>query len=414
MQIDQSLDIERCRLLTATAQIGWWEANFTTHRYLCSDFVCQLLGLASTTLTFSDFGYLIRADYRTRIGNEFLSIPELEFYEQTFPIHSTQGVVWVRSRLGKKWKDDNGQLMAYGILQVVDTPEHAKFGDILNQFNDLLFRQHTISHSLRNFLKEDRLDDAISYVLKDVLELFRGGRVYIIEYDDTNNTQSCTYEVVAPDVTPEINLLTNVPTNATPWWTEQIKADKPILLNSLADLPKEAHLEFELLDVQNITSLMVVPLRNADNVWGYIGIDLTNRHYRWTNEDYQWFSSLANIISICISLRRAKDKVEREHTFMDNLYRHLPMGYVHLTAILDEQKVPTDYFITDANQFGAELSGYPLEKFKRKLISEVYMPQQLKRRIKMLADIQDQDHFVEIEEQFVHTGKTCHCIVYSP
>ena len=75
-------------------------------------------------------------------------------------------------------------------------------------------------------------------------------------------------------------------------------AGKPILLNTLSDLPRVARQESEILAMQNIKSLMVVPLRNTERVWGYIGIDLVDRYYKWTNEDYQWFSSLADLYQL--------------------------------------------------------------------------------------------------------------------
>lgn len=414
MSADQSRDAERCRLLSTVGQIGWWEADFISCQYLCSEYICKLLGLKGSTLSFHEFGQLISEDYRARIIGEFLSIAEIDVYEQTFPIHCPQGEVWVRSRLGKKWTDEDGHPMAYGIMQVIDAPEHAQSRDILKQFNNLLYRQHAVTHSLRNFLKERSLDDAISHVLRDVLNLFNGGRVYIIEYDSQYQMQSCTYEAVAPGVEPEIDLLTNMPSSATPWWTQQVTADKPILLNTLRDLPPEANLEYELLDSQHIKSLMIVPLRNAERVWGYIGIDITEHHYRWSNEDYQWFSSLANIINICISLRRAKDEAERERAFLRNLYKYMPLGYVRLSIIFDENGVPTNYFITDANQFSSDLCGLPLSEYKDRFASEIYLSERMHEKLKVLSDIHRQGTYRELDEYFALTDKTCHCIVYSP
>lgn len=78
-----------------------------------------------------------------------------------------------------------------------------------------------------------------------------------------------------------------------------------------------------MLSVQGIQSLMVTPLMAGDHVWGYMGIDLVGNYREWTNEDYQWFSSMANIISICIELRKAKDKVIEEQTSMKKLFRSL-------------------------------------------------------------------------------------------
>ena len=140
-------------------------------------------------------------------------------------------------RLGEKWLTEDGHPKAFGILQLVDIPADEQSGGILKQFNELLFRQHSVSQSLRNFLKDKNLSEVISGVLKDVLELFHGGRVYIVEYDAGYRTQSCTYEVVADGVSPEIDMLQQIPTNGMEWWLKQMLAGKPILLNTLSDLP---------------------------------------------------------------------------------------------------------------------------------------------------------------------------------
>ena len=120
-----------------------------------------------------------------------------------------------------KVADRRGHPKAFGILQLVNTPADAQSGDILKQFNELLFRQHSVSQSLRNFLKDKSLSEVISGVLKDVLELFHGGRVYIVEYDAEYRTQTCTYEVVAEGVSPEIDMLQQIPTNGMEWWLKQ-------------------------------------------------------------------------------------------------------------------------------------------------------------------------------------------------
>jgi len=414
MGVGRLHEAERFRLLSSVGQIGWWEADFVAREYLCSEYVCKLLGLEGDTLTFYQFGQLIREDYRNRIGREFLSIEDVDVYEQTFPIYSSGGVVWVRSRLGEKWIGEDGHPKAFGILQKVSAPENEQSENILKQFNELLFRQHSLSHSLRNFMKEKSLNEVISGVLKDVLELFHGGRVYIVEYENDYRTQSCTYEVVADGVTKEFELLQDLPTAGMEWWLRQMLEDKPILLNSLSELPSEARQLYDILAVQDIKSLMVVPLRNTERVWGYIGIDLVERHHTWTNEDYQWFSSLANIINICISLRLARDEAHRERAFLGNLYKYMPMGYVRLTVLCNDEDEPYDYLITDANQFSADLCGMPLDSYKGHFASEIYFSDKMRMKIQLLADIRKQGTYRELDEYFEHTDKTCHCVIYSP
>ena len=137
----------------------------------------------------------------------------------------------------------------------------------------------------------------------------------------------------------------------------------PILLNSLNQLPEEAEDEHRFLDAQGILSIMVTPLRAGDHIWGYMGIDLVKTYHEWSNEDYQWFSSLANIISICIELRKAKDKVIREQVFLNNLFRFMPMGYLRLSIIRDEQNRPCDYKVTDGNSLVVKFFGSSIKEY---------------------------------------------------
>lgn len=151
-------------------------------------------------------------------------------------------------------------------------------------------------------------------------------------------------------VSAEKDSLQCIPTDESKWWSQQILSGKPIVLHSLKQLPEEAVDEYQILVVQGITSLMVTPLMAGDHVWGYMGIDLVDTYHEWSNEDFQWFSSLGNIISICIELRKAKDRVTREQSFLKNLFHFMPMGYIRMSIIRDEKNQPCDYRITDANQ----------------------------------------------------------------
>ena len=84
MSGNRSHEAKRFQLLSSVGQIGWWEADFATGEYPCSEYVCNLLGLEGDTLTFRQFGQLIREDYRCRITREFLSIEESRYMSKLF------------------------------------------------------------------------------------------------------------------------------------------------------------------------------------------------------------------------------------------------------------------------------------------------------------------------------------------
>ena len=221
--------------------------------------------------------------------------------------------------------------------------------------NNLLYRQNSISHSLSHFLKDESVASGIYEILKDILDFFHAGRAYIFEYEKDYTFQTCTYEVVAEGVLPAVEAFRNIPVTFMPWWTTQVLSQKPILFESLYKLPEMEEGEFRLLEQQGIKALMAVPLVANDTVKGFMGVDLVDRTILWSNEDYQWLGSLANIISICVELRKTQDEAIRERQALDrseklfrNIFANIPAG----VEIYD-----TDGFLVDVNNKNIEIFG---------------------------------------------------------
>lgn len=397
-------DNERYKKMASLAQIGWWEVDLTAGYYLCSDYLSDLLGLDGDTISTSDFLNLIREDYRKQIAQEFRANSSIhkDFYEQTFPIHSKYGEVWLHTRLAFREKGTgvDGGDKSFGIIQRVEAPKEEDQRDALRRVNDLLCRQNFVSQSLLRFLRDEAVESCIADILRDILNLYNGkGRVYIFEYDEIYAHHSCIYEVVSEGVSAEIDNLQDMPASESKWWSEQILSGKPIILNTLEQLLEEAPDEYQILVVQGIKSLMVTPLMTGDCVWGYMGIDLVETYHDWSNEDFQWFSSLGNIINICIELRKTKDKVIREQTFLNNLFHFMPMGYIRMSIIRDENNKPCDYRVTDANEVSSTFFGLPLESYIGSLASEKH-PDYL-QKLNFLEEILDSNSYREKDEYFL-------------
>lgn len=410
-------DYERYIKMSSLAQIGWWEADFAAGHYLCSDFLCELLGLEGDTISFQDFQKLIREDYREQIIQEFRANANIHrnFYEQTFPIRSRYGEIWLHTRLAHREKGTgtNGGDKSFGVIQRVEAPKESEQRDALRRVNSLLRRQSFISQSLLRFLHDEEVDSCVMEILNDILNLYYGeGRVYIFEYDENHTHQSCIYEVVSEGVSSEKDSQQNLPINQAKWWSKQILSGTPILLNSLNQLPEEAEDEYRFLDAQGILSIMVTPLRAGDHIWGYMGIDLVKTYHEWSNEDYQWFSSLANIISICIELRKAKDKVIREQVFLNNLFRFMPMGYLRLSIIRDEQNRPCDYKVTDGNSLVVKFFGSSIKEYMGCPASKIH-PDYVSK-LELLVGVMQGNTYKEGDDYVAKTGIYTHWIVYSP
>lgn len=350
----QNIDKEHIHLLSRLGHIGWWEADLSNQQYLCSEYICQLLGLQDEQLSFQDFKKLIRQDYRARISIELQSIWDMNTYEQIFPINSTKGMIWVRIRMGDKLVLPDGSTRINGILQRIENSENETANAVMSRVNGLLHHQKAISRSLSHFLNGGEITSGIYEILEGILSFFNASRAYIFEYDHEAKTQNCTYEIVAEGVKPEKDDLQDIPYEYTPWWVSQIMARKNILFETLKPMPGMSEEEFALLARQDIQALMATPLATNDRILGFIGIDIVDRNLLWTNEDHQWLSSLANIISICFELHRSQKKAEEgdrlKSSFLANMSHEIRtplnaiVGFSSLLAETEDKEEKQQYF----------------------------------------------------------------------
>lgn len=388
MEGQSNLDCERFQQITQMAKMGWWESDVKNQQYICSDFIVDLLGLESHRISFKDFHQRIREDHRARLKNEFISHSNLETYEQMFPIKAKNGEIWVYSKISFRKPDAEGYRNTFGYLQYVDSPVESTGGNIdFFHVNSLLYQQNSISYSLLAFLQSDNIAEIINQILGDLLKQFGGDRTYIVEINRKKKVQNCMYEARVEGVSEERDNLQNIRWDETFWWNRQISDRKSIILNTLDDIPQEAQEYRNLLEVQNIKSLMAVPLVSKDEVWGYMGIDMVKTYRSWSNVDLQWLSSLANIISICIELRKSELQAKEDRRALDhsekvlrNIYKNLPAGI----ELYDK-----DGYLVDINDKELEMFGIAdkNEVLGVSLFDNPNIPQKVKEKLKIREDV---------------------------
>lgn len=389
MKEQSNYDYEKYLQIAHMAKIGWWESDLKNKEYICSDFIVDLLGLESNHISFTEFHQRIREDHRLRLKKEYLSLSNLETYEQMFPIQAKDEEIWVYSKISFQKPDKEGYRNMVGYLQCIDRPiDNSNENNIdFLQVNSLLYQQNSISYSLLAFLQCDDIPQVINRILGDILKQFKGDRTYIVEIDRKKHIQNCTYEATAEGISEEKENLQNILWDDSFWWNRQITDRKPILLNTLDDMPSEAQEYRSLLETQHIKSLMAVPLIAKDEVWGYMGIDMVGTNRSWSNVDLQWFSSLANIISICIELRKSELQAKEDRRALDhsekilrNIYKNLPAGI----ELYDK-----DGYLVDINDKEREIFGLTdvNEVLGINLFNNPNIPEEVKEKLRAKEDV---------------------------
>ena len=388
MKEQTNYDYEKYVQIAQMAKMGWWESDLKNKEYICSDFIVDLLGLESNRISFTEFHQRIREDHRLRLKNEYMSLSYLETYEQMFPIRAKDGEIWVYSKINFQKPDKEGYRNMTGFLQYIDRPIDTTDGNIdFFQVNNLLYQQTNISYSLLAFLQCDDVTQVVNKTLGDLLHQFLGDRIYIFEINRKEQRQDCTYEVTAEGISKEQEFLSNIPWDPSTWWNHQIAERRAIILNTLDDMPEEAAEYRQTLEMQDIKSLMVVPLISKEEVWGYMGIDMVRTQRSWSNVDYQCFSSLANIISICIELRKSELQAKEDRLALDNsekilrnIYKNLPAG----VELYDK-----DGYLVDINDKELEIFGLSdkHEALGVNLFDNPNIPLEVKEKLRAKEDV---------------------------
>lgn len=388
MKEQTNYDYEKYVQIAQMAKMGWWESDLKNQEYICSDFIVDLLGLEGNRISFTEFHQRIREDHRLRLKNEYLSLSNLQTYEQMFPIRAKDGEIWVYSKISFQKPDKEGYRNMTGFLQYIDRPIDNSNGNIdFLQVSSLLYQQNNISYSLLAFLQCDDVTQVINETLGDLLKQFQGDRIYIFEINRKEQRQDCTYEATAEGISKEQDFLSNIPWDPSTWWNHQIGERRAIILNTLDDMPEEAEEYRRTLEMQDIKSLMVVPLISKEEVWGYMGIDMVRTQRNWSNVDYQCFSSLANIISICIELRKSELQAQEDRIALDNsekilrnIYKNLPAG----VELYDK-----DGYLVDINDKELEIFGLSdkNEALGINLFDNPNIPTEVKEKLKAKEDV---------------------------
>ena len=388
MKEQTNYDYEKYVQIAQMAKMGWWESDLKNKEYICSDFIVDLLGLESNRISFTEFHQRIREDHRLRLKNEYMSLSYLETYEQMFPIRAKDGEIWVYSKINFQKPDKEGYRNMTGLLQYIDRPIDTTNGNIdFFQVSNLLYQQTNISYSLLAFLQCDDVTQVVNKTLGDLLHQFLGDRIYIFEINRKEQRQDCTYEVTAEGISKEQEFLSNIPWDPSTWWNHQIAERRAIILNTLDDMPEEAAEYRQTLEMQDIKSLMVVPLISKEEVWGYMGIDMVRTQRSWSNVDYQCFSSLANIISICIELRKSELQAKEDRLALDNsekilrnIYKNLPAG----VELYDK-----DGYLVDINDKELEIFGLSdkHEALGVNLFDNPNIPLEVKEKLRAKEDV---------------------------
>ena len=165
----------------------------------------------------------------------------------------------------------------------------------------------TLINCITLLAEEKDINKAIDSLLKILSDYFDGDRAYLFEFDYEKQVTNNTYEYAAEGVTKEIDTLQNIPLEVIDTWIKTFEETGTFYISSLdKDVDKDSE-TYKILEMQNITSLIAVPLIENDVIIGFLGIDNPKINY----EDLTLLSSATFFILDSIERRETHEKLHR-------------------------------------------------------------------------------------------------------
>jgi PAS domain S-box-containing protein len=190
------------------------------------------------------------------------------------------GFYWVNTVIYPIKGDNDEGIQYMSIRQEVTS---AKLNESIIQkqvnFQDLLIR--TASKLLN--LNPDELDHALNEALKDIGQFVNADRSYIFDYNHENRTTNNLYEWCREGIEPQIETLQNIPFSDVPKWIEVHFKGEIMEVKDVSILPDSQFKE--LLEVQDIKSLIAIPMMDNSQCTGFIGFDSVRSVHSFNETD---------------------------------------------------------------------------------------------------------------------------------
>ncbi|MBR5513629.1 MAG: sensor domain-containing diguanylate cyclase [Ruminococcus sp.] len=151
----------------------------------------------------------------------------------------------------------------------IDVSEQEEYNKAIRKYENI---EATVNEAIRTAMQAHNPDDAINIILEYLGKTLDGERTYVFEKNEFNHDDN-TYEWVAKGVIPSKDMLQNVPPEVCENWYNSFEKGNPIVIEDIESIKEINYQQYETLKIQNIRSIVVVPLIHEGKIIGFYGVD---------------------------------------------------------------------------------------------------------------------------------------------
>ncbi len=283
------------------------------------------------------------AEDRRKAFNKVIKSGEFDNWTDEFILKDGSRKV-VQRTLGPLYDDDKNirYVIGYGI-DITKRKIAEEEIEKLSEFQSVLM---DISNKYIN-MPVDRIQSAIQDSIQEIGELFDVDRVYVFDYNHTDQVSSNRFEWCSSNTTAQISRLQNISFSEIPVWVERHSKGEIIHIDRVEELPPS---NFKKMIVeQDIKSLITIPLMKGDLCIGFVGMDAVKNQRFFTKDEINLLTvfskMLVNVeqrVSFIEEIQKAQKEIERINSGLEKQVQEKTQLNLDLAkSITDQEKFVT-------------------------------------------------------------------------
>ncbi|MBN1614370.1 MAG: PAS domain-containing protein, partial [Deltaproteobacteria bacterium] len=181
------------------------------------------------------------------------------------------------------------------------------------------------------------IDGEINRALQTIGEFADMDRAYVFLFSENGQLMDNTHEWCRPGIEPQISKLKGLPVEGFPWWMKKIRHLENIHIPRISDLPSEAAAEKDILQSQEILSLIVVPLAYSGLPIGYLGADSVKMEKVWSEDIINLLRIVGEIFVNALERKRVVLILQGAHDELEQRVRERTLELMSINQKLHKE-----------------------------------------------------------------------------
>lgn len=313
---------EKLLRIIDNANLGTWEWNIQTGETTFNEQWVEIVGYTLEELSpvsIETWAKLSHPDDLKKSNeklNAHFSGKTAQYQCEARMRHKNGQWVWVLDT-GKvtQWTEEGKPLLMSGVHQEITERKQAEL-----QLNKKLETEKLLSEISSDFIHTTDIDASIIESFAKLGAITQASRIYLFMLDAEEGTMSNTHEWCTEGVSAEKDNLQNLPLSIFPWWMKKLYNKEIIDIPDVSKMLPEAKAEQEILDSQNIKSVLVLPVYVANKLKGFVGFDNVLSVCPWSEKDSEFLSLLVDILSNAIVRKLNEEELHNNYNNLRNYF----------------------------------------------------------------------------------------------